>query len=447
MKNNSFHRSKPFNLLNDMQINLPNNALKNTFLSEDINETTNNSRKMKTNSANNYGLKKFGYINNFSAQVTQFNYLLQGTDSSLKGYEIDALVDGLNPVNLNSCGYDNFHGEPVDDTHATYRVINTSAKTASGEDIVGLFTLNKKRRNFEGITWTTRTGLHMEVSLKRKPHIGDIFFVSMDAFETFLKSIAGHAVPEPWNFSGKEGVCSHPILKSYLENIFWKLKKESMEGKLNKVVYSSDGQHILFNTNLPDTFGNDILIIAEVRKKPNGEEYYENPAMSKGGIYKRRQIGFRDDVNPEAATFFEDVNEIIFQPSWRIDTSFEHLFHIIQDNRPRFPKDYQEKNPAEVAGDLEKAISLAVKMAKRNFKYIAPMYRPQKDCIQLLMPIYLNGSYKQSPDFALVLTPENGIYLPETILPIEAAYQNARLIAMPDEAWLKPDAIFNSIGA
>ena len=213
------------------------------------------------------------------------------------------------------------------------------------------------------------------------------------------------------------------------------------------MVYSSDGQHILFNTNLPDTFGNDILILAEVRKKANGEEYYENPSMSRGGIYGRRQYGFRDDAKPEAATFFEDVNEVIFQSSWEIDTSFDHLFHIIQDNRARFPKDYQEKNPAEVAGDLEKAISLAVKMAKRNFKYIAPMYRPQKDGIQLLMPIYLKGSYRQAPDFALVLTPENGIYLPETILPIEGAYQNARLIAMPDEAWLKPDTIFGGTAA
>ena len=59
------------------------------------------------------------------------------------------------------------------------------------------------------------------------------------------------------------------------------------------------------------------------------------------------------------------------------------------------------------------------------------------------MPIYLNGRYKQAPEFALVLTAEDGIYRPETILPIEGAYQNARLIAMPDEAWLKPETIFN----
>ena len=115
------------------------------------------------NSSVNYGLKKFGFINNFSAQIAQFNYLLQGTENSMKGYEIDAMVDGLQPINLNSFGCDNFHGAPVDAAHAVYRLINTGVKTASGEDIVGLFTLNKKRRSFEGVIWTTRRGLRMEV--------------------------------------------------------------------------------------------------------------------------------------------------------------------------------------------------------------------------------------------------------------------------------------------
>ena len=400
-------------------------------------------KTMKTTSTQNgYGLKKFGYISNFSAQLSQLNHLLQGTETSLKAYEVDGIVDALVATNLNSYGCNNFHGAPIDEEHAAYKVINTGIKTASGEDIVGLFIRNKKRNSFEGVTWTTWRGIRMEITLAGKPHMGDIYFASKDAFDSFLESVATSAVPEPWNFSGKPCNCKYPILKSYLENIFGKLRKEAAEGKENKVVYSADGQHILFNTNLPDTFGNDILILAEVRKKSNGEEYYENPSMSKSGIFGRRQYGFRDEAKPEPATFFEDVNEVIFQSSWQIDANFDHLFHIIQDNRSRFPKEYQEKNPAEVAGDLEKAIELAKRMAKRNFKYIAPMYRPQKNGIQLLMPIYLSGSYKQAPDFALVLTPEDGIYLPETILPIEGAYQNARLIAMPDEAWLKPETIF-----
>lgn len=69
------------------------------------------------------------------------------------------------------------------------------------------------------------------------------------------------------------------------------------------------------------------------------------------------------------------------------------------------------------------------------------MYRPQEAKIQLLMPIYLSGSFTSSPDFALVLDLEDGIYTPETILPLDAAYQNARLITKPDELWLNPDDI------
>lgn len=390
-----------------------------------------------------YGLKKFGHINNFTAQMAQLNNLLQGTGVTLKGYEIDSLVDGLVATNLNSYGYDKYKGAPIDEGYAAYKVINIGKKTASGEDIVGLFFRNQKRHSFEGVTWTTRRGVKMEITLASRAHIGNIVFTSKEALDTFLESVVNCAVPEPWNISGRINSCKYPILKSYLENTFLKLRKEAEEGRENKVIYSNDCQHILFNTNLPDTFGHDILILADVKRKPNGEEFYENPRMLKSGIIGKRQSGFRDDAEPEPATFFEDVNEVIFQSNWLIDTNFDHLSHIIEDNRTRFPKGYQGKNPVEVASDLEKAIGLAKRMAKRNFKYIAPMYRPQKDRIQLLMPIYLSGSYKQAPDFALVLTPDNGIYVPETILPIEGAYQNARLIAMPDEAWLKPETIFN----
>ena len=332
-----------------------------------------------------FGLKKFGYIRDFSAQLSQFNCLLRGTGSEVGYSDIDSLVDGLQTVNLNSYGCDNFHGNPVEESYCVCRAINTDRRTASGEEIVGLFFRNPKRRSYEGVTWTTSGNVKAEVTMVRRPRLGSIYFAS--------------------------------------------------------IVYSLDGQHMLFNTNLPDIFGNDIVIMADVRKKVNGEEYYENPSMFLSGLKGKRQYGFSDDANPVPATFFEDVNEVVFQSSWEIDTNYEQLSHIIQDNRSRFPREYQGRDAQEVAGDLQKAIDLARRMAKRNFKYIAPMYRPQTNRIQLLMPIYLSGSFRKAPDFALVLTPDNGIYVPETILSIEMAYQDARLITMPDESWLRPDTL------
>lgn len=391
-----------------------------------------------------FGIKKFGYISDFKSSVAQFNHLLQGTGQSVTSTEIDSIVDGVTPVNLNSFGCDNHYSKPVSDEFAAYRMVRTGRKTASGDEIVGLFVRNKKYKSYEGVTWTTRRGVKHEVDLFGKLRIGEIVFANKNAYEKFLEDIASNAVAEPWSFSNRPSACKYPILKSYLENIFGKLRKETQAGATNKIVQSADGHYILFNTNLPDTFGRDILIMAEVRKKVNGEEYFENPSMFTKGVSEMRRLGFSVENTPQPATFFEDVNEVIFQSSWTIDSSFEHLDHIIQDNRSRFPKEYQQKDPVRVAGDLEQGINMAVRMAKRNFKYIAPMYRPQKDCIQMLMPIYLSGSYREAPDFALVLTPDNGIYIPETILPIDGAYQNARLIAMPDEAWLRPDTIFSS---
>lgn len=129
--------------------------------------------------------------------MAQLNHLLQGTDVTLKGYEIDSLVDGLVATNLNSYGCDNYYGSPIDEGHAAYKVINIGKKTASGEDIVGLFFRNHKRHSFEGVTWTTRRGIKMEITLASKPHIGNIVFTSKEILDTFLESVVNCAVPEP----------------------------------------------------------------------------------------------------------------------------------------------------------------------------------------------------------------------------------------------------------
>ena len=400
-----------------------------------------NSKTFSMKDASKWGIAKFGYIKDFAGQLVRFNHLLEGTGVSLTRSQLDSHVDGLEPVYWDYKGHDRFQGKPIEERFRAYKVIKTGYKTAAGEDIYGMFVKNVKFGSWEGVVWGTYRSLRKEMTLLTMPKIGPIVFMTKEQRNEFLASIASRAIPEPWSFGPASGQEEYPILRSYLENTFVKLQKEVAAGKEHKIIYSSDGTHILFNTNLPDTFGNDILILADVKRKANGEEYYENPRMSTDGIRGRRQLGFADDAVPEPASFFEDVNEVIFQSSWKIDDSFDHLDHIIQDNRSRFPKAYQGKAAEDVAQDLEKAIRMAVRMAKRNFKYIAPMYRPQQDRIQLLMPIYLSARYNKTPDFAMVLTPEGGIYVPETILPIKGAYQNARLIAMPDEAWLRPETL------
>ena len=231
-------------------------------------------------------------------------------------------------------------------------------------------------------------------------------------------------------------------MKSYIENILLRLQNEYDSGKKNKFIFSEDKQYVMFNLNLLDKYFHDVIIVGMAEYKNGSLSSIRNPFRSTNS-QKLREMNFSRENKPEPPQFFEDVNDVIFRTDWTIDQDFDTYTHIIKERKDRFPNEYGEEGTEALARKHDDAIKYAVAMAQRNYKFIVPMYRPQQDTIQLLMPIYLKGTYSKKPDFALILTPDskNKVYIPETILPLDAAYQNARLIAKPDEAWLNPDEL------
>ena len=123
----------------------------------------------------------------------------------------------------------------------------------------------------------------------------------------------------------------------------------------------------------------------------------------------------------------------------------DKLKHIIEERIERFPKDFRGLSPEVLGKRLNDAIVLAKSIAQRNYKFIVPMYYPTQQRIQLLMPIYLNNTYSNKPDFALVLTPKKDtkLYIPETVLGLNEVYQNARLIAKPEQSWFNSHLLDN----
>lgn len=84
---------------------------------------------------------------------------------------------------------------------------------------------------------------------------------------------------------------------------------------------------------------------------------------------------------------------------------------------------------------MEDAIDIARRRVKWNFKTAIPSYYPRKNSMSLLLPLCLLDD--QQADAALVVQlQESGIYQGQTILTIEQAYTNARLITRPDSDWL-----------
>lgn len=387
------------------------------------------------------GLKNLGWVKNLSTCKEELiAYLPDG--ETITCDEINDAAE--KPIYLNKHGYSqDKNGVPVTREKARYVCFCIGRKDKDSQEIYGLFEKNAKYDQFQGVQWVTMKGIRAKSLRSKWFNMGKLHFEKLDDGLAFLNELALTTIPEPWSFRNRpEQIVNHPILKSYVENIFERLLHEKADGAENKILYSRDGKRILFDSNLLDKYSHEILISAEVCKFEDGVTELMNPVLvrNSGALIKR---GFDKDASPEPPKFFEKVEEVIFQPDWYIDPDFEKFEHIIDERRERFPEDMRHEKSDALARKLDAAIKFAVTIARRNYKFIVPMYRPQTNKIQLLMPIYLKGTYNSKPDFALILTPdkENEMYTPETILPLDAVYQNARLIAKPDEAWLNPDTI------
>ena len=395
-----------------------------------------NTSKSKT------GLLKLGYVTNLKSCKAELNAMLHD-EQQVSTTELSTIVDNASVVYLNRYGYDKTRsGEAITAKDATYLYFETGLKNEIGATIIGWFERKNKDDIFRGVTWGTKESLDAKIRASRMFHWGDLYFKGEEDALAFLEDIAVSTIPETWSFKNKPTNVNHPILKSYIENTLEVLKKESEKGAKNKLVYSESGKHMVFNTNLLDKYFHEILIVVEVRKQKDGSTLLMNPRRVRKEL-ELRKLGFARDVRPEQPCFFEKVEEVIYQPTWTIDKDFDKFTHIIEERRQRFPVEMQSASSDELARKLDEAITFANAIAQRNYKFIVPMYRPQTGKIQLLMPIYLKGTYSSKPDFALILTPdkENEYYTPETILTLDAVYQNARLIAKPDDTWLNPDTI------
>lgn len=72
------------------------------------------------------------------------------------------------------------------------------------------------------------------------------------------------------------------------------------------------------------------------------------------------------------------------------------------------------------------------KRVSSNYKLAVPQYFDDK--IQLLLPLCLCSD--EVFDMALAVTKKNGYYQGHTCLTLDMAYNNARLIAKPENNWL-----------
>lgn len=291
----------------------------------------------------------------------------------------------------------------------------TGLTTPTGDEILARCTRNK---NPNRQRWF---GLFFQIARREGFVIGDLYFRSWGEGARFLEDLANMAIPEKWNYNYYPSRQQHPILKSYIEKTYERLKEQG------RILHS--GGRVLFNTGLINRYFKEIYVTGESdpeypQRIVNARPVLENDRGLLEAFGNRR---------PPLATFFSHITDVVFDPNLEVQTDD---IHIIDDNFDRIPPAYQKMKKPQIFALFQAAIEFARIMARRNYKLIVPQYYMGK--IQFLMPIYLSGEFSGQPDFALVLERMGNVYRGNTILTLDMAYQNARLIAKPETSWLNP---------
>lgn len=284
------------------------------------------------------------------------------------------------------------------------------------------------------------------------------------------------ALSEDWFFgeapSGKTIFTQYPILIFYLNYTFLRLNKEC---KVFSKTYQGK-KYYTFNTGLVDNKYDWIYALCK------DSDYVDTPLpwilvdfVVPGERNNGKLLKMIFEKLPDRVDYFsKDPSAVFFNPNaGSLDNSYGHM---IIDNCRRLPVDFikdncikgqttingitieeaysnpnssayneyfeklklvmqDDKNFRKLTQTFKFAVDVAVKKAIWNYKTAVPIYYPKKDCISLLLPLSLVDENKV--DVAMVIERyDNGSYQGQTILTMNQAYLDSRLLTKPDSEWL-----------
>ncbi|MCI9393548.1 MAG: DUF3825 domain-containing protein [Oscillospiraceae bacterium] len=241
-------------------------------------------------------------------------------------------------------------------------------------------------------------------------------FAFCHEYEKKIQNLSG-LCPEKWSFGGQS---DNVILKNYIEHTFLKLEEDGG-------ICLTDN-YALFNTGLYTIYYEPIFAYFTKNKIPDRQIWYFD------GFYTSYQLGMIGVVErPKRANYFKEPAALVFDTNCDIFPQYPHIFGDAE-NFLRIPESVRESSNKAMLFDG--AVKRAKHMIDANYKTAVPQY--YKGRIQLLIPICLVS--ESVPDLALVVSKNDAgnQYLGHTCLTLDMAYNNARLIARPDSAWLKP---------
>ena len=256
----------------------------------------------------------------------------------------------------------------------------------------------------------------------------DVFLGTAEKYNQKLEMLARMAQPEKWTYKRIQDKDPYRILRNYIQYTYNRLDEEG------KNISSADGKYRCMNTGLLTVYNQEIVAIFAVNEMSGKQPWFFN------GFFKETDKFFTTNFSelPPLADYCNNVKDLIYDNTLELNMRKEH---IIDDNFDRFIEaGYNSKELINVLLDAAK-VTLEKKL-KRNFKLALPFYYHNTETgenkIQLLAPLYFPGAPVK---LALVLnkikSSAKEYYEGVTVLPVEWAYMNSRLIVKPDEEWAK----------
>lgn len=255
--------------------------------------------------------------------------------------------------------------------------------------------------------------------------------------------------PEPWDYLNSDPDNKFlPVLRSYIFYTFSRLRKEERIYSVKRILYSKtessyynkktrktekrEIECACFNTGLATTYQEEIF--AYFTKNRN-----KRTKVDPDWVLNRFCKASDSEMSvfaekPEWADYFGELvsfSEVLYDNKLHHELKYDH---ILRDRELRFPEALRNLPDSLIKDLLDQGLEKARKRVRRNYKTAVPQYYNGK--IQLLLPLCLLSQEKA--DLALAVEKEEKRYISRTVLKLEWAYSNARLLAKPDREWLDP---------
>lgn len=259
------------------------------------------------------------------------------------------------------------------------------------------------------------------------------FAIFPDSRQAFI-DLKNMAEIENWDYINRP-TRTNPVLRSYLNQT---IKRIQDQDKVFVGKSSSDQkEYAYFNTGLV-TPQQDEIFAYFVKQRSYKEltgwglempKWYFMEFNTNQSVYRR----YFTDV-PEIATYFSEaeITDLILDTRVPIIPDKEHL--VKRKSRVESERIRNLDDQAFIE-EIKDSIDLAIRRIKRNYKTAIPHFYDNR--IQFLLPLCFRAN-KADAVGALVVNKNENIYEAHTILSLDQAYNNARLLAKPDREWLNP---------